>query len=72
MPILLGICVYYATSPYKGAGDIDMAVAEQQVLLEPSCLATGIRYEPLRDRAAGGCTSFVRMTELERDSSFVA
>ena len=54
LPSLVGISASYATSPYKGVGDIDIAEVEQQVLFEPSFLCTGILQEPLLEREAGG------------------
>jgi hypothetical protein len=45
-----------------------MAEVEQHVLFELSFRWTGILHDPLLDRVAGGCTSFVWMTEFERDS----
>lgn len=50
---------YYATCPYRGAGEIDIAAVEQQVLFEPSYRDTGFLPDPLLDSEAGGWTSFV-------------
>jgi len=72
MPVSVGMSSCYATSPYRGAGDIDMAEVEQHVLFELSFRCTGILHDPLLDRVAGGCISFVRITEFERDSIWVA
>ena len=62
----------YATSPYSGAGEIDIEAVEQHVLFEPSCFCTGLLHDPLLESVAGGCISFVLMTEFERDSILVA
>jgi hypothetical protein len=62
----------YATSPYNGAGEMDIAAVEQHVLFEPSFRETGCLPDPLLDSEAGGWTSFVQITEVDRDSILVA
>ena len=61
------LSVSYATSPYRGAGDMDMVV-EQHVRFAPSCFCIGFLPDPLLERVGGGCTSFAKTTEFDRDN----
>lgn len=60
----------YATSPYSGAGEMDIAV-EQHDRLAPSYVCTGFLPDPLLEIDAGGCVSLAETTELGRDSILV-